>query len=101
VHHDARAENRAEALENDKRAGMIGFASHHLAAAPGLVARGDLQSLRHRRERLGQRLRELELCSAAPRFPHPPWRAPCSTPTMTRISTRLARTSLRPPRGDP
>ena len=28
------------------------------------------------------------LCSAAPRFPRPPWRGPCSPPTTSRIDPR-------------
>jgi superfamily II DNA or RNA helicase len=53
--------NRAEALENDKRAGTIGFAltvlQRRLASSPEAI----YQSLRRRRERLESRLRELEL----------------------------------------
>src|SRR5262245_25697646 len=53
--------NRAEALENDKRAGTVGFAltilQRRLAASPEAI----YQSLRRRRERLEKRLRELEL----------------------------------------
>jgi hypothetical protein len=53
--------NRAEALENDKRAGTVGFAltilQCRLASSPEAI----YQSLRRRRERLESRLRELEL----------------------------------------
>lgn len=53
--------NRAEALDNDKRAGNIGFAltilQRRLASSPEAI----YQSLRRRRERLESRLRELEL----------------------------------------
>ncbi|RWJ00137.1 helicase-related protein [Mesorhizobium sp.] len=53
--------NRAEALENDKRAGTVGFAltilQRRLASSPEAIH----QSLKRRRERLEGRLRELEL----------------------------------------
>ena len=53
--------NRAEALENDKRAGTVGFAltvlQRRLASSPEAI----YQSLRRRRERLEGRLRELEV----------------------------------------
>jgi SNF2 family DNA or RNA helicase len=53
--------NRADALENDKRAGTVGFAltilQRRLASSPEAI----YQSLRRRRERLEKRLRELEL----------------------------------------
>jgi SNF2 family DNA or RNA helicase len=53
--------NRAEALQNDKRAGTVGFAltilQRRLASSPEAI----FQSLRRRRERLDKRLRELEL----------------------------------------
>lgn len=53
--------NRAEALENDKRAGTVGFAltilQRRLASSPEAI----YQSLRRRRERLENRLRELEV----------------------------------------
>lgn len=53
--------NRAEALENDKRAGTVGFAltilQRRLASSPEAI----YQSLRRRHERLESRLRELEL----------------------------------------
>ena len=53
--------NRAEALENNKRAGTVGFAltilQRRLASSPEAIH----QSLRRRRERLESRLRELEV----------------------------------------
>lgn len=53
--------NRAEALENDKRAGTVGFAltilQRRLASSPEAI----YQSLRRRRERLESRLHELEV----------------------------------------
>jgi len=53
--------NRAEALQNDKRVGTVGFAltilQRRLASSPEAI----YQSLRRRRERLETRLRELEL----------------------------------------
>jgi len=53
--------NRAEALENEKRAGTVGFAltilQRRLASSPEAI----YQSLRRRRERLESRLRELEI----------------------------------------
>lgn len=53
--------NRAEALENDKRAGTVGFAltilQRRLASSPEAI----YQSLRRRRERLEGRLREQEI----------------------------------------
>jgi SNF2 family DNA or RNA helicase len=57
--------NRAEALENDKRAGTVGFAltilQRRLASSPEAM----YQSLRRRKERLESRLRELELLHRA------------------------------------
>src|SRR5579885_2776579 len=53
--------NRAEALENDKRAGTVGFAltilQRRLASSPEAI----YQSLRRRRERLESRLRALDI----------------------------------------
>ncbi len=53
--------NRAAALQNDKRAGTVGFAltilQRRLASSPEAIH----QSLRRRRERLESRLRELEV----------------------------------------
>jgi SNF2 family DNA or RNA helicase len=57
--------NRAEALQNEKRAGTVGFAltilQRRLASSPEAI----YQSLRRRRERLESRLRELELLARA------------------------------------
>ena len=53
--------NRAEALQNDKRAGTVGFAltvlQRRLASSPEAI----YQSLRRRRERLESKLREMEI----------------------------------------
>jgi superfamily II DNA or RNA helicase len=53
--------NRAEALENDRRKGTVGFAltilQRRLASSPEAI----YQSIRRRRERLEGRLREMEL----------------------------------------
>ncbi len=53
--------NRADALQNDKRAGTVGFAltilQRRLASSPEAI----YQSLRRRRERLESRQRELEI----------------------------------------
>ena len=53
--------NRAEALENDKRAGNVGFAltilQRRLASSPEAI----YQSLRRRKNRLESRLREIEI----------------------------------------
>src|SRR4051794_40914134 len=53
--------NRAEALQNEKRSGTVGFAltilQRRLASSPEAI----YQSLRRRRERMESRLRELEL----------------------------------------
>lgn len=53
--------NRAEALQNDKRAGTVGFAltilQRRLASSPEAI----YQSLRRRRERLEKRLLDLEM----------------------------------------
>ncbi|MEW6187382.1 MAG: helicase-related protein [Thermodesulfobacteriota bacterium] len=57
--------NRADALENDKRKGTVGFAltilQRRLASSPEAI----YQSLRRRRERLEKRLKELELLQRA------------------------------------
>lgn len=53
--------NRADALQNDKRAGTVGFAltilQRRLASSPEAI----YQSIRRRRERLENKLRDLEL----------------------------------------
>jgi SNF2 family DNA or RNA helicase len=60
--------NRAEALHNDKRVGTVGFAltilQRRLASSPEAI----YQSLRRRRERLEQRIRELELMQRGAAF---------------------------------
>src|SRR2546422_10352629 len=60
--------NRAEALQNDKRAGTVGFAltilQRRLASSPEAI----YQSLRRRRERLESRIRELELLQRGARI---------------------------------
>jgi len=68
--------NRAEALENDKRAGTVGFAltilQRRLASSPEAI----YQSLRRRRERLEKRLRELELLQRGAAAPAPAMEGP-------------------------
>jgi SNF2 family DNA or RNA helicase len=63
--------NRAEALENDKRAGTVGFAltilQRRLASSPEAI----YQSLRRRRERLEKRWRELDLLQRGGAAPPP------------------------------
>ncbi|MEI6415688.1 MAG: helicase-related protein, partial [Pseudomonadota bacterium] len=63
--------NRAEALQNDKRAGTVGFAltilQRRLASSPEAI----YQSLHRRRERLEKRLRELELLQRGAAVPVP------------------------------
>src|SRR5436190_5140099 len=63
--------NRADALQNDKRAGTVGFAltilQRRLASSPEAI----YQSLRRRRERLEKRLRELELLQRGAAAPTP------------------------------
>jgi SNF2 family DNA or RNA helicase len=60
--------NRAEALQNDKRAGTVGFAltilQRRLASSPEAI----YQSLRRRRERLEARLRQLEVLQRGAAF---------------------------------
>ncbi|HKZ69377.1 MAG TPA: helicase-related protein, partial [Anaerolineales bacterium] len=68
--------NRAEALENDKRAGTVGFAltilQRRLASSPEAI----YQSLRRRRERLEKRWRELELLQRGATLPAPALASP-------------------------
>ena len=69
--------NRAEALQNDRRAGTVGFAltilQRRLASSPEAIC----QSLRRRRERLESQLRELEVLQRGGRhaaaFAAAPW----------------------------
>jgi SNF2 family DNA or RNA helicase len=60
--------NRAEALQNDKRAGTVGFAltilQRRLASSPEAI----YQSIHRRRERLAGKLRELELLQRGANF---------------------------------
>ena len=62
--------NRAEALQNNKRAGTVGFAltilQRRLASSPEAI----YQSLRRRRERLEKRLREMELIQRGVSVPY-------------------------------
>lgn len=71
--------NRADALQNDKRAGTVGFAltilQRRLASSPEAI----YQSLRRRRERLEARLREMELLQ----------RGAQAMPTLAAISPEL------------
>src|SRR5437867_4077259 len=53
--------NRAEALQNDKRAGTVGFALTILQRRLASSSEAIYQSLRRRRERLEKRLREMEI----------------------------------------
>ena len=68
--------NRAEALQNDKRAGTVGFAltilQRRLASSPEAI----YQSLRRRRERLEKRLREMELFQRGEAVPIPTMTGP-------------------------
>jgi SNF2 family DNA or RNA helicase len=63
--------NRADALEDNKRAGTVGFAltilQRRLASSPEAI----YQSLRRRRERLESKLRELELMRRGATVPAP------------------------------
>ena len=63
--------NRAEALQDDKRAGTVGFSltilQRRLASSPEAI----YQSLRRRRERLESRLRELEVLRRGATVPPP------------------------------
>src|SRR5437763_14858760 len=53
--------NRAEALQNDKRAGTVGFALTILQRRLASASEAIYQSLRRRRERLEKRLREMAI----------------------------------------
>src|SRR6185437_14231730 len=53
--------NRADKLQNDKRAGTVGFALTILQRRLASSSEAIYQSLRRRRERLEKRLRELEI----------------------------------------
>jgi len=73
--------NRAEALENDRRAGTVGFAltilQRRLASSPEAI----YHSLRRRRERLESRLRELEILQRGGRI------APILATTLPELDT--------------
>jgi superfamily II DNA or RNA helicase len=72
--------NRAEALQNDKRAGTVGFAltilQRRLASSPEAI----FQSLRRRRERLEKRARELDLLQRGGAVPVPVTPGPFLSP---------------------
>ena len=74
--------NRAEALQNDKRAGTVGFAltilQRRLASSPEAIH----QSLRRRRQRLESRLRELELVQRGTNPPPGGFSTPGDVPTV-------------------
>jgi SNF2 family DNA or RNA helicase len=100
--------NRAEALQNDKRAGTVGFAltilQRRLASSPEAI----YQSLRRRRERLEKRRRELELLqrgAAAPAIDGPILDADdvedLEDAPDNEIQTPRRRSSTRPPRRAP
>jgi hypothetical protein len=76
--------NRAYALQNDKRAGTVGFPltilQRRLASSPEAI----YHSPSRRRERLEKRLCELELLHRGPRRRSKRWRGPCWTPRMPR-----------------
>src|SRR5882762_5360407 len=63
--------NRAEALQNDKRAGTVGFALTILQRRLASSSEAIYQSLRRRRERLGKRLREMEILQRGGAVPAP------------------------------
>ena len=93
--------NRAEALQNDKRAGTVGFAltilQRRLASSPEAI----YQSLRLRKERLESRLRELELLQRAAPFRPPSWlMRQRSMQKMSRILRRRQTTKSKPPGAD-
>src|SRR2546422_1841004 len=72
--------NRAEALQNDKRAGTVGFAltilQRRLASSPEAI----YQSIRRRRERLEKRCREEQLLKRGAEAPFEP---PADLPVYT------------------
>jgi SNF2 family DNA or RNA helicase len=63
--------NRAEALQNDKRAGTVGFALTILQRRLASSSEAIYQSLRRRRERLEKRLREMEILQRGGALPAP------------------------------
>ena len=91
--------NRAEALQNDKRAGTVGFAltilQRRLASSPEAI----YQSLRRRRERLESGCASWNCCSAA-RLSHPSLTsgACVSTRKMSKILEEAPENESKPPR---
>jgi len=87
--------NRAEALQNDTRAGTVGFAltilQRRLASSPEAI----YQSLRRRRERLEKRLRELELLQRGERAAKSP--APCGDERSTTENPEAPSVPLQSP----
>src|SRR5207245_1065966 len=63
--------NRAEALQNDKRAGTVGFALTILQRRLASSSEAIYHSLRRRRERLEKRLREMEILQRGGAVPAP------------------------------
>src|SRR5437879_483689 len=63
--------NRAEALQNDKRAGTVGFALTILQRRLASSSEAIYHSLRRRRERLEKRLREMDLLQRGGAVPVP------------------------------
>jgi len=63
--------NRAEALQNEKRAGTVGFALTILQRRLASSSEAIYQSLRRRRERLEKRLREMEILQRSGAVPAP------------------------------
>ena len=90
--------NRAEALQNDKRAGTVGFAltilQRRLASSPEAI----YQSLRRRRERLEKRLRELELLQRGGDVSTPALAGPLLDADDVEDLEEGRRTRSRPPR---
>ena len=92
--------NRAEALQNDRRAGTVGFAltilQRRLASSPEAI----YQSLRRRKERLESRHRSFGFCSAAPKSPRRCWRAYLNGKTKISRTWKTLRKKRPPlPRG--
>ena len=96
----ARSSIAPRRLENDKRAGTVGFAltilQRRLASSPEAI----YQSLRRRRERLESRLRELEMLQRGGQVAQRrSLRRPgCSTRKMSRIWKTRRTPKWRPPR---
>ena len=68
--------NRAEALQNDRRAGTVGFALTILQRRLASSSEAIYHSLRRRRERLESRLRELELLQRGAAVSQPAYTGP-------------------------